>query len=88
MKEAFEKIKERLEEQKKLRLEAYEKATWTPDKIMYVNSANAYADAIEIVNQVAEEYELVRNTDKFGNSELASANMERSTLPTEGNKKH
>lgn len=56
MKEAFEKIKERLEEQKKIMFGAYETSTWTPNKIGFHSSASAYADAIEIVNQVAEEY--------------------------------
>ncbi len=64
MKEAFEKIIERLEKERKIYCEAYETVTWTPDKIAYVNREKALDDAIEIVNQVAEEYKQALNENK------------------------
>ena len=56
MKEAFEKIIERLEELRKLYHESYEVQICTPDKIAYANLYAGVSNAIEIVNQVAEEY--------------------------------
>ena len=56
MKEFIEKLIGRLEELQKLNYEAWEVARFFPDKCGYINTANAYANAISIVNQLAEEY--------------------------------
>ena len=47
----MERIMERLEEQQKLYKEAHATATWTPDKIAYVNTSNGIGKAIEIVKE-------------------------------------
>ena len=53
----MERIMERLEEQKKLYKEAHATATWTPDKIAYVNTSNGICKAIEIVKEEGETNE-------------------------------
>jgi hypothetical protein len=47
----MERIVEQLEEQQKLYKEAHATATWTPDKIAYVNTSNGIGKAIEIVKE-------------------------------------
>ena len=56
MKEFVDKLIGRLEELQKLNYEAYEVARHIPDKIGYIHTSNAYANAIEIINELAEEY--------------------------------
>lgn len=56
MKEFVDKLIKRLEELQKLNYEAYEVARHIPDKIGYIHTSNAYANAIGIINQLAEEY--------------------------------
>jgi hypothetical protein len=51
IKEFSQRILERLEEEKKLFIEAHANATWTPDKIAYVNTSNGIGKAIEIVKE-------------------------------------
>ena len=47
-----ERVVEQLEELRKTNYEAWEAATYIPDKIGYISAANAYANAIEIVKEV------------------------------------
>lgn len=56
MKEFVENIIEILEELKKINYDAYEKSTIIHDKIGYIHNTNAYAKAINIVKELAEEY--------------------------------
>lgn len=56
MKKAFKDIIERLEESKKESYKKYKEAIDGMDIFHYGSITNAYGSAIEIVNQVAEEY--------------------------------
>ena len=49
--ETLKRIVERLEKQKKLYTEAWDAATWMPNKIAYVNHRDGLAEAIEIVKE-------------------------------------
>ena len=56
MQEVFEKIKERLERERDIHRRAYDVAIQTHERVGYASYARACDEAIEIVNQVAEEY--------------------------------
>ena len=56
MQEYFEKIKERLERERDIHIRAYDVAIQTHERAGYASYARACDEAIEIVNQVAEEY--------------------------------
>ena len=56
MQEIFEKIKERLERERDIHIRAYDVAIQTHERAGYASYARACDEAIEIVNQVAEEY--------------------------------
>lgn len=56
MQEIFEKIKERLERERDIHKSAYDVAIQTHERAGYASYARACDEAIEIVNQVAEEY--------------------------------
>ena len=57
MKEAFEKIKERLERERDIHKNAYDVAILALERTGYASYARACDEAISIVNQVAEEYD-------------------------------
>ena len=56
MQEIFEKIKERLERERDIHRRAYDVAIQTHERVGYASYARACDEAIEIVNQVEEEY--------------------------------
>ena len=56
MKEAFEKIIERLERERDVHKNAYDVAILALERTGYASYTRACEEAIEIVNQVAEEY--------------------------------
>ena len=56
MQECFEKIKERLERERDIHIRAYDVAIQTHERAGYASYARACDEAIEIVNQVAEEF--------------------------------
>lgn len=74
MQEVFEKIKERLEENKE-RYIKLQSAYCNPNKVYeFVGKEQAINIAIEIVNQVEEEY--VRKTYKFGKYEQVNKHLD------------
>ena len=56
MRKAFKDIIEMLEERRKINEVSFEMATWDIDKLVHAQRSGSYECAIEIVNQVAEEY--------------------------------
>ena len=56
MKEVFEKIKERLEERHNDAIKKFHATNDTHEILTYGNVANAFSVAIEIINQVEEEF--------------------------------
>lgn len=56
MQKYFEKIKERLERERDIHIRAYDVAIQTHERAGYASYARACDEAIEIVNQVSEEY--------------------------------
>ena len=56
MKQAFEKIIERLKRERDIHKNAYDVAILALERTGYASYARACEEAIEIVNQVAEEY--------------------------------
>lgn len=63
MKEAFEKIKERLEERLKFYENRFDEMNGTDKDVEDWGSIKSYKDAIRIVNEVSEEYNKEHNKE-------------------------